>query len=151
MKKYSQLLRMFLLGGSLLFLVSLFPTKSTVLPVDLKVTDVAGNPVEGAIAKQEWRDLIVEEQDHVEYTTSDSNGRIRFPLRSVRAPFLFRIGIAAGRLLTQTIHASLGVQAHITVRDKGDAHVWAWAGYATSGNTWPEELQLTRHEFAVDP
>jgi hypothetical protein len=151
MKKDSQQTRILLLGALLLFLGSLFPTKSTVLPVDLKVTDVAGNPVEGAIARQEWRDLIVEEQDHVEYTTSDSGGRIRFPLRSLRFPFLFRIGIAAGRLLTQTIHASLGVHAQITVRDKHDAHVWAWAGYSTYGNTWPAELQLTPHEFAVYP
>jgi hypothetical protein len=151
MKKHSQQTRILILAALVLFIVSLFPTKSTVLQVDLKVTDVAGNPVEGAIAKQEWRDLIVEEQDHVEYMTSDSNGRIRFPLRSVRFPFIFRIGIAVGRLLTQTIHASLGVHASLTVRDKSDDHVWAWAGYATSGNTWPEELQLTRHEFAVDP
>ncbi len=150
MKRHSQQ-RVLILGTLLLFLVSLFPTKSTVLPVDLKVTDVAGNPVEGAIARQEWRDLIVEEQDHVEYTTSDSSGRIRFPERSVRAPFLFRIGIAAGRLLTQTIHASLGVHADLTVRDKRDAHIWAWAGYANSEDKWPEELQLTPHEFGVDP
>jgi hypothetical protein len=136
----------------LLVVVLVVPFESTVMPpASVRVVDQGGNPMPRVLVKQEWKDVIVEEEIHVDSVRTDENGMATFPKRTVRSFMIKRMLTIAWRILTQAQHASLWSHGAITAYSAADPYVWAWAGYYTSGAAWPERLELKRQNIPLYP
>jgi len=66
------------------------------------------------LVKQEWHDVVVEDEMHVDFVKTDKSGIAAFPARTVRAFLLKRILTIAGRILTQGHHASIWSNGTLT-------------------------------------
>jgi len=138
---------------SIVALVSLlFPFESTVIPAAVvRIVDEAGNPVPHLNVKQEWHDVTVEAEQHVEVVKTNENGIAAFPTRKIRSFLLKRITNTVWRVSTQGIHASIGSDGAITAYAKADPHLWGWVSYRRNGDSWPEQIQLKRWHASAYP
>jgi hypothetical protein len=101
--------------------------------------------------KEEWHDITVEDDLHVDVIKTDGNGVASFPTRTVRSFLLKRIINTIWRLATQGIHASIGSGAAITAYANGNPRVWGWVSYNRNGGTWPEQIELKRWATSAYP
>jgi hypothetical protein len=70
----------------------LYPLESTVVPQwRVRVLDQAGNSVRGVRLRESWSDYSVESHDHTEDLSTDADGYVSFPRRTVKANLLVRI------------------------------------------------------------
>jgi len=70
----------------------LYPLESTVVPQwRVRVLDEAGNSVRGVRLRESWSDYSVESHDHTEDLSTDADGYVTFPRRTVKASLLVRI------------------------------------------------------------
>jgi hypothetical protein len=70
----------------------LYPFESTVVPQwRVRVLDEAGNSVRGVRLSESWSDDSVESHDHTEHLSTDADGYVTFPRRTVKANLLARI------------------------------------------------------------
>jgi hypothetical protein len=70
----------------------LYPFESTVVPQwRVRVLDEAGNSVRGERLRESWSDYSVESHDHTEDRSTDGNGYVTFPRRTVKANLLVRL------------------------------------------------------------
>jgi hypothetical protein len=125
----------------------LIPLETVVVPAaSLRIVDEAGNSMPNVFVKEEWHDVTVEDDLHVDLEKTDGNGVVAFPTRTVRSFLLKRIINTVWRISTQGVHASIGSGAAITAYANGDPHVWGWVSYNRNGGTWPEQITLKRWE-----
>ena len=57
----------------------------------MRVLDEAGNSVRGVRLRESWSDYSVESHDHTEDLSTDADGYVTFPRRTVKANLLVRI------------------------------------------------------------
>ena len=70
----------------------LFPFESIVVPEwRLRVLNEAGSPVRGLRLSESWSDYSVESHDHSDDQSTDVDGYVTFPRRTVKANLLVRI------------------------------------------------------------
>lgn len=103
----------------ILGLATLYPFESTIVPSQnvLVVTD-DWRPVQGAGVRQIWQNYSLESQGHEEDLSTDENGRITFPRRTIRASISRRVLHPIWNILRQGVHASFGI--HIDMFPLGD-------------------------------
>jgi hypothetical protein len=100
-------------------IVFLYPFESTVLPSqNVLVVTEAWRPIQDVKVRQIWQHYSFESEGHEEDLTTDANGRITFPRRTIRASILRRILHPLWNVLTQGVHASFGV--HTDMFPAGD-------------------------------
>src|SRR6266849_8599399 len=69
-----------------------FPLESTVVPQwRVRVLDEAVNSVRGVRLRESWSDYSLESHDHTEDLSTDADGYVTFPRRTVKANLLVRI------------------------------------------------------------
>jgi hypothetical protein len=70
----------------------LYPFESTVVPQwRLRCLDQAGNSVRGVRLRESWSDYSVESHEHTEDLSTDADGYVTFPRRTVKANLVVRI------------------------------------------------------------
>ena len=70
----------------------LYPLESTVVPQwRVRVLDEAANSVRGVRLRESWSDYSVESHEHNEDLSTDADGYVTFPRRTVKANLLVRI------------------------------------------------------------
>jgi len=70
----------------------LYPLESTVVPQwRVRVLDQAGSSVRGVSLRESWSEYSVESHDHTEDLSTDADGYVTFPRRTVKANLLVRI------------------------------------------------------------
>ena len=88
----------------------LYPFESTVVPTRSALVVTQGwKPIQNVAVRQIWQHYSLEGKSHEEDLRTDSNGRVTFPRRAVRASLLRRILHPVWNVITQGIHASFGV------------------------------------------
>lgn len=104
----------------LLSVVFLYPFKTTIVPARnvLVVTD-DGNPIQGVLVRQSWKNYSFEGRGHEEDKLTEENGRVSFPRRTLRANLLWRALRPIANILGQGVHASFGVRTDIIVLGEG--------------------------------
>jgi hypothetical protein len=94
--------------------ILIYPFETTVAPPkDVLVVTHDGTPIFEARVRQSWQNYSVESEGHEEELITDSEGRIRFPRRTVRASLLWRVIRPVANVLGQGVHASFGIQTDI--------------------------------------
>jgi hypothetical protein len=94
----------------LLVAILIYPFETTVVPPqNVLVVTQDGRPVFEARVRQIWQNYSVESTGHEEDLSTDSEGRIYFPRRTVRASLLWRAIRPVANIAGQGVHASFGV------------------------------------------
>jgi hypothetical protein len=76
--------------------VLLYPFETTVVPEwKVRVVDESGNLMIGMAVKEGWEHSSIESHRHEQDLTTDDEGRVTFPRRTIRANLLWRVGGAA--------------------------------------------------------
>lgn len=117
---------------------ALFPFESEVVPAwRLRVVDENGRAVADQEAQQSWIDHALDTTGwHEQARTTDANGYVAFPHRTVRASLLRRVAMPVINLLT---HGGVGAAASVRVYNSaGDAASVAYK----QGATLPELIVL---------
>jgi len=86
---------------------------------DVLVVTRAGNPIQGVLVRQSWKNYSLESSGHEEDKLTGEDGRVSFPPRTLRANFLLRAIRPIANLLGQGVHASFGVHTDIIVLGDG--------------------------------
>lgn len=82
--------------GGLLAVLLLYPFETTVVPEwKVRVVDESGNSMIGMAVKEGWEHSSIESHRHEQDLTTDNEGRVTFPRRTIRANLLWRTGGAA--------------------------------------------------------
>lgn len=133
-----------------LVIALVIPFETTVVPAaSVRIVDDGNHPAANILVKQEWKDVTIEDEMHVDFLKTDENGAVNFPNRTVRTFLLKRIINTTWRILTQGPHASIGTYGTLTAYGNGNPYVWGWVGYHRNGRKWPNEMQLKRWETPV--
>ncbi|MGH9928570.1 MAG: hypothetical protein ACREA9_04975 [Pyrinomonadaceae bacterium] len=131
--------------GGLVLIALILPFESTVVrAASVRIVDSSGNSMPDVFVQQEWHDVTVEDEQHVDLVKTDQNGVASFPIRRVRSFLLKRLLNLIWRISTQGMHASIGSSGAITAYANGDPYVWGWVGYNRNGGAWPKEIELKR-------
>ena len=96
----------------LLLLVAtlLYPFEtSVVVPQNVLVVSQDGSPVFQARVRQIWQNYSLESIGHEEDLSTNSEGRIYFPHRTVRASLLWRAIRPIANIAGQGVHSSFGI------------------------------------------
>jgi hypothetical protein len=96
----------------LLFLavLILFPFKKTIVPSRrVLVVTQDMHPVKDALVRQTWQDYSLERTGHEEDLSTDLQGRVTFPARTIRANLVWRVLGPLATIGGQGLHASFGV------------------------------------------
>lgn len=115
-----------------------FPLETEIVPAwRLRVVDENGRAVAGQEARQSWIDHALDTTGwHEQARTTDADGYVTFPRRTVRASLLRRVAMPVINLLT---HGGVGVAASVRVyNNTGDAASVAYK----HGATLPESIVL---------
>jgi len=92
------------LGSALLvlLLLLLYPFKTTTVPEwNLRVLDDFGTAVRGIKVTEHWQHYLLEASGHEDPRTTNEEGRVGFPARSIRASLLGRLFARIGKMGTQ--------------------------------------------------
>lgn len=99
----------------IVLIAGLIPFETSLVPLwKIQVVDASGKPIGGIGVRQIWNNYSVEFTSHEQDLTTDYNGYVTFPARSIKASFLRRLiypifnSLAGG-------HASWGARATIIV------------------------------------
>jgi hypothetical protein len=97
-----------------LIVMLFYPFETTVVPEwKIHVVDVSGKPVPGVIVNEQWRNHSIEFNCHNEDATTDGQGHVSFPRRTVRASLAFRI---VGTVVVHfNVHGQSGAKASAIV------------------------------------
>ena len=124
-------------------LVSIYPFETTVVPAwTLKVVDEHGNLVRGAFVRELWQHDSIESKSHEQDSSTDQDGYVTFPSRTIKASLLSRMFGPVVNFITEGIHAGYGPHAHVLALERGAE---GWADY-TPGQPPPEQIVVrARH------
>lgn len=91
-----------------------YPFDTTVVPEwKIRIVDATSKPVPNVTVREQWRNHSVEFHGHNDDRTTDSDGYVSFPRRTVRASLIFRgIGWAVAHL---NVHGESGPKASALV------------------------------------
>ena len=103
------------ISGVLLAVLLLYPFETTVVPEwKVRVVDESGNSMIGMAVKEGWEHSSIESHRHEQDLTTDNEGRVTFPRRTIRANLLWRI---VGRAVVAVIpHAQSGPHFFLDVQ-----------------------------------
>jgi hypothetical protein len=126
------------------FLGILFlPLESSVVPeAKVVVVDDSGTPMPNVLVKQQWKDVGVEDQIHVDLVRTNENGVASFPTRKGRSSLGRRLLKVVWRTATQGAHASIWPYGVLTAYANDDPNRWGSVGY--NSDTWPKQIQVKR-------
>lgn len=86
----------------LLLLILLFPYKTIIVPEwNVRVVDDRGAPVREIRVTEHWQDYLLEAAGHEDARTTNEDGRVGFPARSIRAGLVSRL-LARMKKLTRS-------------------------------------------------
>jgi hypothetical protein len=124
-----------------LLLILLYPFKTTTVPEwNLRVLDDGGAAVRGIKVTEHWQHYLLEASGHEDPRTTNEEGRVGFPARSIRASVL-------GRLLARI--GKIGSQGDPGRTDPyGSVVVWGSKDHATTVAVNPEG-ELPQTEITV--
>ena len=109
--------RKWLVTGALLaclIILLAYPFDTMVVPEwKLRIVDETGKPIPNVVVIEQWRNHSVEFHGHSEDRTTDMNGYVSFPRRTVRASLLFRV--VGGTVATLNVHGESGPKASALV------------------------------------
>jgi len=92
------------LGLALLVLlfILLYPFKATTVPEwNLRILDDGGAAVRGIKVTEHWQHYLLEASGHEDLRTTNEEGRVGFPARSIRASLLGRLLARIGKIGSQ--------------------------------------------------
>jgi hypothetical protein len=109
-KKWSVLI----VPGALLAVLLLYPFETTVVPEwKVRVVDESGKPMISIGVKEGWEHSSIEMNRHEQDLTTDNDGWVTFPRRTIRANLLWRLG---GAFVTVLPHAQSGPHFFLDVQ-----------------------------------
>lgn len=134
------------LGSALLalLLILLYPFKTTTVPEwNLRVLDDSGSAVRGIKVTEHWQHYLLEASGHEDPRTTNEEGRVGFPARSIRASLLRRLLARVGKI---------GSQGDRSRTDPyGSVVVWGSKDHATTVAVYPEggipQPEIIVHSF----
>ena len=98
----------------LLAALFLYPFKKILVPEQrVLVVTKDMHPIRNAMVRQSWQDYSLERYGHEEDLFTDSNGRVTLPIRTIRAPLLWRVFGPLRSIAGQGVHASFGVHTYV--------------------------------------
>ena len=84
-----------------LLLILLYPFKTTTVPEwNLRVLDDGGAAVRGIKVTEHWQHYLLEASGHEDPRTTNEEGRVGFPARSIRVSLLGRLLARMGKIGT---------------------------------------------------
>lgn len=93
--------------GVLLAALLLYPFETTVVPEwKVRVVDELGKPMIGMAVREGWEHSSIESHRHEQDLTTDTEGSVTLPRRTIRANLLWRI--AGGAVVTVVPHQPSG-------------------------------------------
>jgi hypothetical protein len=91
-----------------------YPFETMVVPEwKIRIVDAMSKPVPNIVVSEQWRNHSVEFHGHNEERTTDSEGYVSFPRRTVRASLMFRV--VGSTLATLNVHGESGPKASTLV------------------------------------
>lgn len=106
--------RHFIALGIILFVLSLIPFKSTVVPSwRVRVIDLNGSPCFKQSVSGDWGHYSFSNQSSGEYRKTDINGYVEFPERTMRKNLIQRIMNPLWAHLMVIAHGSVGIHAYV--------------------------------------
>src|SRR5260370_21572678 len=92
----------------------LYPLENTIVRAqNVRVVTEEWRPIQGCSVRQSWQDYSLESRGHEQDLTTDPNGRVTFPRRTIRASLARRLLHPVWNVLSQGVHASFGVHTNI--------------------------------------
>lgn len=118
-------------GFVLLLATLLYPFKTTTVPEwNLRVRDDVGVSVRGIRVTEHWQHYLLEATGHEDPRTTNEEGRVGFPARSIRSSVLGRLVARIGKI---------GSQGDPGRTDRyGSVVVWGSKDHATTVAVHPE-------------
>jgi hypothetical protein len=124
-----------------LLIILLYPFKTTTVPEwNLRILDDRGAAVQGIKVTEHWQNYLLEASGHEDQRTTNEEGHVGFPARTIRASLLGRLVARIGKL------GSHGVQGRID--PYGSVVVWGSKNHATTVAVHPEG-ELPQAEIRV--
>ena len=124
-----------------LLLILLYPFKTTTVPEwNLRVLHDGGAAVRGIKVTEHWQHYLLEASGHEDPRTTNEEGRVGFPARSIRASLLRRLLARIGKVRSQ------GDRGRIY--PYGSVVVWGSKEHATTVAVHPEG-ELPQAEITV--
>jgi hypothetical protein len=117
-----------------LLALTIVPTQSITVPEwRVQFVDVTGKPFASLPVSQTWQNYSVESSAHYADGTTDREGYVAFPERTLWAPVLFRVfGPITSVLFRGGVHAGFGPSSWIVVKcdllETGPGRVAAYTG-----------------------
>ena len=114
-----------------LLIILLYPFKTTTVPEwNLRVLDDRGTAVHGIKVTEHWQNYLLEATGHEDPRTTNEEGRVGFPARSIRASLLGRLVARIGKI------GSHGVSGRTD--PYGSVVVWGSKNHETTVAVHPE-------------
>ena len=102
--------------AALLVLGLLYPFQTTIVPNwHLLVLDDAGSPVQEINVTEHWRHYLLEAEGHEEIKRPESDGRVTFPERTIRASLLRRVATTFLKAANSNGRARVDASASVVV------------------------------------
>ena len=102
-------------GAALVVLFFAYPAKITVAPpYDVTLLNQFNKPMATAPVSEVWWQTSVERKEHTEQRTTDADGRVSFPERTMRAPLFQRMVGCLAYLGREGLAASCGSQSSVS-------------------------------------
>ncbi len=131
-----------ILFGVVLAIAAFYPFRTTVAPLwRVRFVDDAKSPLRNATVKEVWKHYSLESQSHEQDLSTDNEGYVTFPERTIRAGAAVRlIGSAIAGL---NPHGSTGPLAYLIILTPG-YETWSNNSY-TPGQPLPKEIIVKRN------
>ena len=131
-------------GALTSFLIaSFYPIESTVVPKwRLQVVDEQGRGCPGAQVNQGWKhySLDLEAGDYGEYKSTDADGYVEFPERTIRAGLIRRLVAPMIAHALVIAHGSTGISGYVFASGMKEG---PWLNY-TPGQALPDKIHIDR-------
>ena len=115
------------------------PTLVTIAPeATVTVVNATGQVVPGATVEEIWQEYSVERYSNKERLTTDINGTVQLPIRTIRVSLLGRIGGCLANVLETFFHTSCGPSASVIAR------IGSLSGFAYIKSSTPVRLVLQK-------
>ncbi|HKZ79676.1 MAG TPA: hypothetical protein VJ124_15490 [Pyrinomonadaceae bacterium] len=100
----------------LVLILLVYPFQSETTPEwSLRVLDNTGRSVIGINVTQHWQHYLLESEGHEELQKSDSEGRVTFSRRTIRASIIRRTLAVIGKILSDGKGARLAPRASVVI------------------------------------
>jgi len=105
----------------IIIFISTIPYRTTVVPEwEISVVDKTGKPLENINVRQYWQHCSLEEDGHEEIRTTNQDGKVLFPQRTIRANAAQRLIGPIHQFLTSLFEAGYGPHSWVIAINNGE-------------------------------